>query len=416
MPSLRDIRNRIGSVKSTRQITKAMKMVAAAKLRRAQDAILKTRPYALLLEQTLTRVAARAAAEGAATHPLLVPRPARAAEVVVITSDRGLAGGFNSNIARRVQRFLTENGEQYDRIQLATIGRKGRDFFRARKMEIRKDFAGLQVGLAHAKAEALAQEYTARYLAGEVDAVFLVYNEFKSAISQKPVVVQLLPIETPADACRHRRHRLQVRAVPGGAPRRAPPPPRGDAGVARAPRVGRLRARRPHERDGDRHQERRGDDRRPHPPVQPRAPGRRHQGAHGDRRAAPRRSSNRLSKGTHVHLDQRSERKDHPGHRPGGGRRVPARRAARDLHRAHGDEPRHRRPPGQPRRRGGAAPGREHRPLHRHGLDRRPGPRHDGEEHRREHLHAGRQGGAGPHPQRGRRAGGRARPGRATRR
>ena len=200
MPSLRDIRNRIGSVKSTRQITKAMKMVAAAKLRRAQDAILKTRPYALLLEQTLTRVAARAAAEGAATHPLLVPRPARAAEVVVITSDRGLAGGFNSNIARRVQRFVTENGEQYDRIQLATIGRKGRDFFRARKMEIRKDFPGLQVGLAHAKAEALAQEYTARYLAGEVDAVFLAYNEFKSAISQKPVVVQLLPIETPADA------------------------------------------------------------------------------------------------------------------------------------------------------------------------------------------------------------------------
>ncbi len=199
MPSLRDIRNRIGSVKSTRQITKAMKMVAAAKLRRAQDAVTKTRPYAQLLEQTLTRVAARAAADEAATHPLLVPRPVRTAEVVVITSDRGLAGGFNSNIARRVQRFLTENGERFERIDLATIGRKGRDFFRARKLDIRKDFSGVHAGLVFAKAEGIAEEYARRYLAGEVDAVFLAYNEFKTAISQKPVVVQLLPIETSAE-------------------------------------------------------------------------------------------------------------------------------------------------------------------------------------------------------------------------
>jgi F-type H+-transporting ATPase subunit gamma len=196
VPSLRDIRNRIGSVKSTRQITKAMKMVSAAKLRRAQDAILKTRPYAQLLEQTLCRVAARAAAEEAAAHPLLVPREQKAAEVVVITSDRGLAGGFNSNIARRVQRFLTENGDVFQTIHLATIGRKGRDFFRARKIEVRKDFTAVHSDLRYEKAEAIAEEYTERYLAGEVDAVFLAYNEFKTAISQKPVVVQLLPIET----------------------------------------------------------------------------------------------------------------------------------------------------------------------------------------------------------------------------
>ncbi len=196
MPSLRDIRNRIGSVKSTRQITKAMKMVAAAKLRRAQDAILKTRPYAMLLDQTLARVAARAAAEEAAAHPLLAPRVQRQAEVVVITSDRGLAGGFNSNIARRTQRFLTENGDRFEGLQLATIGKKGRDFFRARKLSVRKDFTGIHADLRYEKAEAIAEEYTARYLAGDVDAVFLAYNEFKSAISQKPVVVQLLPIET----------------------------------------------------------------------------------------------------------------------------------------------------------------------------------------------------------------------------
>jgi len=197
VPSLRDIRNRIGSVKSTRQITKAMKMVAAAKLRRAQDAILKTRPYAQLLDQTLGRIAARAAAEEVVAHPLLAPRVPRSAEVVVITSDRGLAGGFNSNIARRTQRFVTESGDQYETIQLATIGRKGRDFFRARKMEVRKDFTGVHSNLRFEKAEAIAEEYTRRYLAGEVDAVFLAYNEFKSAISQKPVVFQLLPVEPP---------------------------------------------------------------------------------------------------------------------------------------------------------------------------------------------------------------------------
>jgi F-type H+-transporting ATPase subunit gamma len=196
VPSLRDIRNRIGSVKSTRQITKAMKMVAAAKLRRAQDAILKTRPYAILLEQTLARVAARAAAEEVVAHPLLAPRVERTAEVVVITSDRGLAGGFNSNIARRSQRFLTENGDRFEKVQLATIGRKGRDYFRARKLDVRKDFTGIHADLRFEKAEAIAEEYTQRYLAGEVDAVFLAYNEFKSAITQKPVVVQLLPIET----------------------------------------------------------------------------------------------------------------------------------------------------------------------------------------------------------------------------
>jgi F-type H+-transporting ATPase subunit gamma len=199
VPSLRDIRNRITSVKSTRQITKAMKMVAAAKLRRAQDAVLKTRPYAMLLDQALGRVAARAAAEeSASVHPLLAPRQARVAEVVVITSDRGLAGGFNSNIIRRTQRFLTENGETYERIDLSTIGRKAKDFLRARKLAVRKDFVGIHQGVSYEKAEAIAQEYVKHYLAGEADAVFLCYNEFKSAIAQTPVVVQLLPLKAPA--------------------------------------------------------------------------------------------------------------------------------------------------------------------------------------------------------------------------
>jgi F-type H+-transporting ATPase subunit gamma len=198
MPSLRDIRNRITSVKSTRQITKAMKMVSAAKLRRAQDAILKARPYAVLLDQTLSRIAQRAASEGVVAHPLLAPRVQRKAEVIVITSDRGLAGGFNSNICRRTQRFLTENAGTFQSIALSTIGKKGRDFFRARKIALRKDFPGVHAGLNWEKAEAIAQECVERYLEGEVDAVFLAFNEFKSAIAQKPVVFQLLPIPVPA--------------------------------------------------------------------------------------------------------------------------------------------------------------------------------------------------------------------------
>ena len=197
MPSLRDIRNRITSVRSTRQITRAMKMVSAAKLRRAQDAILRTRPYAQLLEQALSRVAARSGRDEDAPHPLLAARPARIAEVVVITSDRGLAGGFNSNIVRRAQRFLVENGERFETILLSTIGRKGRDALRARRLEVRKDFAGVQADLRYERAEEIAGAYTGSFLSGEVDAVFVCYNEFKSAIAQRPVVVQLLPIEAP---------------------------------------------------------------------------------------------------------------------------------------------------------------------------------------------------------------------------
>jgi F-type H+-transporting ATPase subunit gamma len=196
VPSLRDIRGRIGSVKNTRQITKAMKMVAAAKLRRAQDAITRARPYAALLEQALSRIAARASAEGQATHPLLATRPAQTAELVLLTSDRGLAGAFNSNVLRRAQRFMVENSDRYGEIQISTMGRKARDAFRARKTPIRKDFPGIHQTLSYERAAEIAKEFAGRFLDGQVDAVFLVYNEFKSAISQTVVVRQLLPIET----------------------------------------------------------------------------------------------------------------------------------------------------------------------------------------------------------------------------
>jgi F-type H+-transporting ATPase subunit gamma len=201
VPSLRDIRRRIGSVKSTQQITKAMKMVAAAKLRRAQEAITRARPYAQLLERTLHGVASRAQSEEGAAHPLLASRPVKKVELVVITSDRGLAGGFNSNIVRRAQRFFVENADRYQEIVVSTIGRKGRDGARARKVPVRKDYTGVHARLSFEKAHEIASELSQRFLDGEVDAVYLLYNEFKSAISQAVTLKQLLPVETgPAEA------------------------------------------------------------------------------------------------------------------------------------------------------------------------------------------------------------------------
>jgi len=198
VPSLRDIRRRIGSVKSTQQITRAMKMVSAAKLRRAQEAVTRARPYAQLLEEALYRVTARAAAEEAPAHPLLEARPPRVAELVLITSDRGLAGGFNSNIGRRAQRFMVETSDRHEKVLLSTIGRKGREYLRARHFPIRKDFTGVHARLSFEKAEEIAGEYAQRFLAGEVDAVFLLFHEFRSAISQQLILKQLLPVVTSA--------------------------------------------------------------------------------------------------------------------------------------------------------------------------------------------------------------------------
>ncbi|MFP2931542.1 ATP synthase F1 subunit gamma [Pyxidicoccus sp. 3LG] len=194
MASLRDIRKRIRSVKNTRQITKAMKMVSAAKLRKAQDAILAARPYATMLDQIIADLSARSGDENL-SHPLLVARPVKKVELVLLTSDRGLAGGFNSNVIRRANRFLYEN-TALEKIQLSTVGRKGNDFFRNRGQSIRKDFGGLYQRLNYRSAADVAEELVASYLNGEVDAVHVVYNEFVTAITQKVTVAQLLPLQT----------------------------------------------------------------------------------------------------------------------------------------------------------------------------------------------------------------------------
>jgi F-type H+-transporting ATPase subunit gamma len=194
MASLRDIRKRIRSVKSTQKITKAMKMVSAAKLRRAQNAIVAARPYARALDQMIADLVSRS--EGI-SHPLLTSRPVRRVEILAITSDRGLAGGFNANVIRRVARFAYEH-DRSNSLRLTTVGRKGLEAFRRRHLEIRKDHAGFFNRLSYESARALAEELTAEFLEDRVDQVLLAYNEFVSAITQRVVLTPLLPFERPA--------------------------------------------------------------------------------------------------------------------------------------------------------------------------------------------------------------------------
>ena len=189
MPALVDIRRRIRSVKNTQQITKAMKMVSAAKLRRAQEAMFAARPYARKMLEVLGSLAARAHPDA---HPLLQAREGRRALLVVITADKGLCGGFNANIIRAATRFLEERRGQD--LQLELVGRKGRDFFKRRAWAVRTEHVGVFQALKYSTAQAIARELREAYQAGQVDAVFLVYNEFKSVIQQRVTVEQLLPI------------------------------------------------------------------------------------------------------------------------------------------------------------------------------------------------------------------------------
>jgi F-type H+-transporting ATPase subunit gamma len=207
MASLRDIRKRIRSVKNSQKITKAMKLVAASKLKRAQDAIVRARPYATALGGLLSRVSARAQldtdlTEAQPLHPLLVLRPPRRVLLVVITSDRGLCGAFNSNILRRAERFISENAQRFEHIEVATIGRKGRDYFRKRHLAPVRDYPGIVGNLHYDQAITLAEGLVKEYTEQSLDAVFLLYNEFKSAISQQVSLRDILPVtpEAPQQA------------------------------------------------------------------------------------------------------------------------------------------------------------------------------------------------------------------------
>ncbi len=192
MPSLKAIRKRIGSVKNTQKITKAMKMVAAARLRRAQQAITELRPYAVKTLEVLSSVAARAGEEE--VHPLLARRDPKKVLLVVLTSDRGLAGAFNGSICKAAHRKWKELEAQGVSVSFAVIGKKGRDFFRRRNANVEFEFTGVFEALTVTKAGEIGRSIVAEYKTDGFDAVYLCYNEFKSAISQKVVLEPLVPI------------------------------------------------------------------------------------------------------------------------------------------------------------------------------------------------------------------------------
>jgi len=193
MATLQDIRRRIRSVQSTQKITRAMKFVAAAKLRRAQERIVEARPYAIKMAE-LVQVLGRGLGED--KHPLLARREAVRPLYVVVTADKGLCGAFNSNVIRRALDLL--RGRPADAMALVAVGRKSRDFFRRRPWPLRVERVGLLDRLTFEQARELAQELIQAFLAAEVDEVWLVFNEFRSVAVQKVVVERLLPIESPA--------------------------------------------------------------------------------------------------------------------------------------------------------------------------------------------------------------------------
>ncbi|SHK51454.1 ATP synthase F1 subunit gamma [Desulforamulus aeronauticus] len=192
MASAQDIRRRITSVKNTQQITKAMKMVAAAKLRRAQEAVTSARPFALKIREVLSRVAA---ASGGASHPLLEVREVKKTAYVVITADRGLCGGFNANVLRRAATEVKDRNTS----DVVAVGRKSRDFFRRRGFELAASYVGLGENIQFHQAKEIARFVMDKYVAGYFDEVYLVFSEFVNVLTQRPVTVKLLPVETPAE-------------------------------------------------------------------------------------------------------------------------------------------------------------------------------------------------------------------------
>ena len=200
MANLKAIRKRISSVKSTQKITRAMKMVAGARLARAQQRILALRPYAVKTGEMLREVTVALAESGSseAEHPLLARRPEKRALLLVVTSDRGLCGAFNANILRTTERLMREKQAAGIDVTLAVIGRKGREYFQRRSAPVHHAFTGVWEKLDLEQARNVARIVVRPFLAGEADAIYLVYNEFKSAMSQRVVAEPLFPLSPPA--------------------------------------------------------------------------------------------------------------------------------------------------------------------------------------------------------------------------
>jgi F-type H+-transporting ATPase subunit gamma len=197
MPSLRDIKRKITSVKKTQQITKAMKMVAAAKLRRAQERVIAARPYSRKMLAVIANLAGRVER---AQHPLLAKREPKQVKLLVLTSDRGLCGAYNTNILRKAVEAVKQLKAEGKEVKVNVVGRKGRDFFRKRSAyTLGKVWSDLGM-VDYDKAADVGKNIVERFTAGETDEVYLLYNEFKSVIAQKVTLEKLLPVEPPAES------------------------------------------------------------------------------------------------------------------------------------------------------------------------------------------------------------------------
>ncbi|MBI5482990.1 MAG: ATP synthase F1 subunit gamma [Deltaproteobacteria bacterium] len=190
MASLKSIKKRIVSVKNTRQITKAMKMVSAAKLRRAQENVVAARPYAKKLGEVLQSLAGNLEGD---LHPLLEKREAKKLLLIVVTSDRGLCGGFNTNLCKAGERYIKEKQGAYEQISVMTVGRKGYEYFKNR-LTVYKNFSNIISKPTYQSAAKLGQEVIDGFLEGEYDQVELLYNSFRTVMSQDITFQQLLPV------------------------------------------------------------------------------------------------------------------------------------------------------------------------------------------------------------------------------
>ena len=190
MPTLIDFRRRIRSVKNTQQITRAMKFVAAAKLRRAQESVFAARPYAREIRQVLQSAISRIENP---EHPLLARRPEEKILLLVVSGDKGLCGAFNTNVIRKGLEFSAEHAQQT--LEVIAAGKKGRDALRKRKISLVAEYLNFSTRVEFAKAKEIGEKVIAAYSSGEVDAVYAVYNEFKSVLAQRLILEKLLPIE-----------------------------------------------------------------------------------------------------------------------------------------------------------------------------------------------------------------------------
>ncbi len=197
MASLKDIRRRIASVENTKQVTRAMQMVSAAKLRKAQDRIVSARPYAEKMEEMVKSLAVRAGEN--VTHPLLETREVNNVHLVLFTSDRGLCGSFNTNLIKRAESFTAEASNSGRQVYISAVGRKGHDYFRKRGYTIRQKILGLGSEDDFNTAQAMSKDIIDTYTEHEFDRVVLLFSQFYSPVRQRPVLLELLPLSTGAE-------------------------------------------------------------------------------------------------------------------------------------------------------------------------------------------------------------------------